>query len=134
MEDKHGREEDRARRAVRIFGRFLAASGVPVSPSSVQPMTPPHPDIRCGTNGGTTVGFELTEAVYQKTRDSAGALTDRFNALDWLRERLSAQDRAEFDQRFWGADLCFHFAGDLPKAGLKDLTEKTFTRLLRHPE
>lgn len=63
---------------VAVFLRFLAASQLPIDPTSVEKHSPPKPDILCTHQSEGKVAFELIEMCDPRLAKSIAVANDRY--------------------------------------------------------
>src|ERR1700691_6075469 len=97
-------EEEKAARERLVFQAFIKASGLPISPESVESRKPPEPDILCVHEGDGKLAFELVEICAEDIARKLSAIgKEKFGFLrsadpsrDVLQKKLKKNYRTEY--------------------------------------
>ena len=99
-------------RELEVFRDFAADAKLPVDLASIEKMDPPYPDIRCRSQEGTHLYFEISEVL---DPDYASLLT-RFHdgrlGTQRYYEALPELKRAAFDERFSDSSIFLNYTND----------------------
>jgi hypothetical protein len=98
------RKEEQKEREMYIFGEFVKIC--PLEIISFESKDPPEPDILCQLNNGSSLAFELVEAVDNKIPHK-DHVTEKSEELwnEYYNYKLSQKERDRFDAVFSGCSL-----------------------------
>lgn len=115
------------------FNIFLDVSGQPIDRSSVQPKSPPAPDIECRYSNGQSVAFELVELLDREFKRTFELQQSKTRAFYEHLDKLPLAEQQRFSAAFHNADILVNFRDDCPQNKIKALVPSVFKELLLLP-